>query len=102
MIDRDIAMIGALFGETPDASANETQPTPRTRVRDLVHPAPSANVSGANRIPEDALSTRAVPPDELEDDDDILEDGEIDEEDFDSDVDYKSVSVLTIGGLCFC
>ena len=55
-------------------------------------PRPSGNTSASNvavnRIPDDALNTRAVPPDELSDDDDFLEDGEIDDES-DLSVDYK-------------
>ena len=76
--------------------ASEAQPTienrPTPRVRFAVNPEPSANVTPANRIPDDALSTRAVPPDELDEDD--LEDGEIDEEDYESDIDYKFVDIF--------
>lgn len=79
----------SLFSVAPEASATEHRPTPRVRFQDILHPEPSANVTPANRIPDDALSTRAVPPDELDEDD--LEDGEIDEEDYDSDIDYKYV-----------
>ena len=79
----------SLFSVAPEASATEHRPTPRVRFSDILHPEPSANVTPANRIPDDALSTRAVPPDELDEDD--LEDGEIDEEDYESDIDYKCV-----------
>ena len=79
----------SLFSVAPEASAAEHRPTPRVRFSDILHPEPSANVTPANRIPDDALSTRAVPPDELDEDD--LEDGEIDEEDYESDIDYKCV-----------
>jgi len=78
----------SLFTIAPETTATEHRPTPRVRL----HPEPSANVTPANRIPDDALSTRAVPPDELDEDD--LEDGEIDEEDYDSDLDYNRLSDL--------
>ena len=83
---RETDLFTSLFSVAPDSSAIEHRPTPRVR---LLHPEPSANVTPANRIPDDALLTRAVPPDELDDDD--LEDGEIDEEDYESDLDYKYV-----------
>jgi len=76
----------SLFSVAPDSSATEHLPTPRVR---FLHPEPSANVTPANRIPDDALLTRAVPPDELDEDD--LEDGEIDEEDYESDLDYNDL-----------
>ena len=63
-----------------------------SRGRGSLIPRPSGNASNStvavNRIPDDALNTRAVPPDELSDDDDFLEDGEIDDES-DLSVDYK-------------
>jgi len=78
----------SLFSVAPEASATEHRPTPRVRFETALHQS-SANVTPANRIPDDALSTRAVPPDELDEDD--LEDGEIDEEDYESDIDYNDL-----------